>query len=467
MLPQADHPSEIAALEARRPEASRPDVQFPAPATGRSAELPTERAASQAAATPPTRNRGYRTVTVFYATDRQAVDVNAPQKFGHVGWFLLTAMSAATTLVLAIMIQRYSAKRLLVIAGGAALAATLVLGIITVVSRLQTPVVATRPGRVYGPDRGEMELGTCQVSIPESHQTGEVERPSIFRLEFQEDPERHVVLLNVAPEKDESFFAALKARVNTSAKKEVFVFVHGFNVSFDTAARRTAQIAYDLKFEGAPILYSWPSQGNLLDYTVDETNVVWTVPHLKGFLLNVAQRSGAKSLHLVAHSMGNRALTAALQSLSYELKDSQPMFNEVVLTAPDIDADVFRRDIAPAIVKTASRVTLYASSNDEALALSKKVHGYPRAGESGESMVVVPGIDTIDVSTVDSSLIGHSYYGSNGTVLADLLDLLHDSKPPGERRWLRPMQLGILAYWTFVADRNPANAASPPEGIVR
>ena len=34
--------------------------------------------------------------------------------------------------------------------------------------------------------------------------------------------------------------------------------------------RRTAQIAYDLKFEGAPIVYSWPSQEGLLSYTVDE-----------------------------------------------------------------------------------------------------------------------------------------------------------------------------------------------------
>ena len=53
-------------------------------------------------------------------------------------------------------------------------------------------------------------------------------------------------------------------------------------------------------------------------------------------------------------------------------------------------------------MKTADRVTLYASSSDEALALSKQVHGYPRAGESGDQLVVVPGIDTIDVSAVNT-----------------------------------------------------------------
>ena len=187
-----------------------------------------------------------------------------------------------------------------------------------------------------------------------------------------------------------------------------------------------------------------------MSYTVDETNVAWTVPHLKEFLLGVAQQSGAKSVHLVAHSMGNRALTSALRELAMERKDECPRFHEVVLTAPDIDADVFRRDLAPAIIGAADRVTLYASSNDEALIASRTVHGYRRAGESGDKVVVVPGVDTVDVSEVDTSLIGHSYYGSNSTVLADLFELLQGSKPPDQRKWLRSMRLGALKYWKFL-----------------
>ena len=224
---------------------------------------------------------------------------------------------------------------------------------------------------MYGGDRGELELGTCEVSIPKDHEVGEMESPSVLRLEFREDPERHVVLLGVEPESADEFYADLRSCVGRSAGKEAFVFVHGYNVGFETAVRRTAQIAYDLKFEGAPIVYSWPSQEGLLAYTVDETNVVWTVPHLKEFLLGVARQSGAKSVHLVAHSMGNRALTSALRELALELKADCPRFHEVVLTAPDIDADVFRRDLAPAIVGVADRVTLYASSNDEALIASQ------------------------------------------------------------------------------------------------
>ena len=225
--------------------------------------------------------------------------------------------------------------------------------------------------------------------------------------------------------------------------------MHGYNVSFEDAARRTAQIAYDLKFDGAPIFFSWPSQAGILEYTVDETNVSWAAPHLLRFLTEVAEQSGAERIHLIAHSMGNRALTSALRDLSLMQKSDKPMFDEVVLTAPDIDADTFVNDIAPAVVKTARRVTLYSSSNDEALMVSKKVHGYPRAGDSGSQLVVLPGIDTVDVSAVDTSLLGHTYYGDNSTVLADIFELLNASKPADQRHWLRPERLGLLKYWVF------------------
>jgi len=137
------------------------------------------------------------------------------------------------------------------------------------------------------------------------------------------------------------------------------------------------------------------------------------------------------------------------------------MFREVVLTAPDIDADVFRRDLAPQIVRTADRVTLYASSNDEALRVSKQIHGAPRAGDSGALLVVIPGIETIDVSDIDTSLVGHSYYGSNGTVLSDLVGLLKHGMPAAQRSWLLPRDYQGLPYWVFAAAT--ASATGQPQ----
>ncbi|OHB66022.1 MAG: hypothetical protein A2V70_13250 [Planctomycetes bacterium RBG_13_63_9] len=306
------------------------------------------------------------------------------------------------------------------------------------------------PQLAFGREREErLELGTCRVSIPKHHEPGELESPHIWRLEVLENPERHVAVLDVTTRPTKEFYAELGRRVQQSQQRAAFVFVHGFNVSFKDAACRTAQMAHDLHYDGAPIFYSWPSQGGSLPYSVDEANVDWTVPHLKEFLVGIAQQSGARQVHLIAHSMGNRALTAALREFSFLSDQTRPLFHEVVLTAPDIDAGVFKNQIAPAIVRMAERTTLYSSSKDWALYASKKVHGYPRAGEAGEGLLVLPGIDTVDASAVDTSFIGHSYVADSKTVLADLTELLHRAKPPDQRTWLRPRDRGPLRYWVF------------------
>ncbi|MBN2476555.1 MAG: alpha/beta hydrolase [Pirellulales bacterium] len=431
-------PPEVASHDVRPPEAAPEDV----PPSG---SVPDE---APSAPDPS----DYTVVQVFYGTDRAAVTRSDAAGPGAIAWVTVTLLSTGAAMILLAVALRFWRTRLARGLAAAAVVSTVCLGLVAVVRSVgdAPPVGQTTPSELtYGYQRGALQLGTCEVSIPKSHEVGELESPSIVRFEFREDPSRHVVLLNVESLPSAKFYDAVKACVAGSRRKAAFVFVHGYNVSFESAARRTAQMSYDLKFDGAPIFYSWPSQGGLLDYTIDENNVVWTVPHLRQFLTDVAERSGATEVHLIAHSMGNRALTSALRDLSFEPEAARPKFHQVVLTAPDIDAEVFKHDVAPRIVKTAQRVTLYASSNDKALASSKQIHAYPRAGDSGQQLLVLPDIDTIDVSAVDTSLLGHSYYGSNDTVLADLFDLLHDAKPPDQRRWLRPERLGDMTYWSF------------------
>lgn len=144
------------------------------------------------------------------------------------------------------------------------------------------------------------------------------------------------------------------------------MFIHGYNVSFEGAVYRTAQIAYDLGFAGAPVLYSWASNGNLLDYPGDVSNNEWTVAHLAGFLEDLAKAQDAATIHIIAHSMGNRALVQALAKLGQALR-----FRQVILTAPDIDAGVFKQ-LADAVKLHSERVTLYVSSKDAALEASKR-----------------------------------------------------------------------------------------------
>lgn len=309
-----------------------------------------------------------------------------------------------------------------------------------------------KPAEFYGSDRVDTDalaLGVCEVSIPRDHEMGQLESPSILKLEFRQDPEKHVVLLSVTPQGRSAFYQDLADRVGRSQKKSAFVFIHGYNVTFEDAARRTAQLAYDLGFDGAPVLYSWPSKGHALGYFADEATVEWTAPHLKQFLEDLAANSGAQTIHLIAHSMGNRPLTNALRSIATEQRTTPlPHFQQVILTAPDVDAAVFRQ-LAAAIKRTADRVTLYASSRDAAIIASKLAHDFPRAGESGENTVIVPEIDTIDVSEVDTGLIGHFYYGNNRSVISDVLRLFRDGKEPSRRCGLTAARLGQALYWAF------------------
>lgn len=150
-------------------------------------------------------------------------------------------------------------------------------------------------GRVrYGRDFGPFDYGVTKVSIPREHKMAKLESPSWLKLEFREDPRKHVMVMGVERKTKDDFFSELKATTAASRRESVLVFVHGFNVAFDDAARRTAQLTYDLAFEGAPVFYSWPSQSqlSLTGYKTDADHAELAMPHLREFLNDVATRSG-------------------------------------------------------------------------------------------------------------------------------------------------------------------------------
>lgn len=305
------------------------------------------------------------------------------------------------------------------------------------------------PTQRFGTERGDMSYGMCSVSIPRDHKMGALESPSWWQLEFRPDPEEHVVLLSVTPMPGDQLFQALAAKIAATGTKSAFVFVHGYNVTFEDAARRTAQMAYDLNFDGAPIFYSWPSQARVMGYTHDEQNVEWTQPHLQNFLQDVVARSEAQNVYLVAHSMGNRVLTRAFAQLVTDKPDLAARVKELILTAPDIDADVFKTQIAPKLVQLGTPVTLYASAGDEALKVSREIHGAPRAGDAGSGIIILAGMETIDASLVDTSMVGHSYYAENKSVIADIFYVLKERRRAQDRFGLKEIVTPQGRYWTF------------------
>lgn len=300
----------------------------------------------------------------------------------------------------------------------------------------------------YGAKRGKLSFGTTYVSIPRNHDVGELESPKFWRLEFRENPEKHVVLLDIEEATETDFFRKLSQKTRDSKKQASLIYIHGYKTTFEDAARRTAQMAFDLKFKGAPVFYSWPSSGAYLKYFADETEARNTQTNLKSFLKKYVKKSGSKNIYLIAHSIGARSLTNALKDLVLEDPSIRHKFKEIVLAAPDIDAGIFKNDIAPKIVTSEPSITVYASDKDKALLLSRQFRNYKRLGDAGDGITMIPGVEMIDASAVETDFIAHAYHASSSPVLNDISSLLHERKRADERG-LAAIQNREGRYWLF------------------
>jgi esterase/lipase superfamily enzyme len=329
----------------------------------------------------------------------------------------------------------------------------------------RAPTRETKPAQFYGGARGDLQYGSLAVTIPRIHQEAQLEtQPRWVEYTFAADQAamraQYVLLDKVTPLEKSEFVRQLHQQISDSRFKDVFIFVHGYNNTFEDAARRTAQMAYDLDFDGTPMLYSWPSQGSASAYAVDEAAVGISGRRLADFLETVVTLSGAQRIHLIAHSMGNRALIEALQTYLAKRapENRQHIFGQIVFTAPDVDRDYFT-DAIPSLAGSAERVTLYASDNDYALRTSQFVHGAPRAGTAGDDVIVrLAGLDSIDMSSVPADALGHSYFAANSGAIYDIFRLLWRGDPPPQRCGMSNRKAGSsLTVWWFNADACKGN----------
>lgn len=275
-----------------------------------------------------------------------------------------------------------------------------------------------------------------------------------FRAEHDAEEviqELHSTVEATQPVVNEVFFERMVNLVRLSPQKDVLLFVHGFNVSFDEAIKRATQLAADLPFNGAFVCYAWPSQGGVDMYLRDGQIVDESLPAFKEFLLEFCQRVPSDAnINVVVHSMGNRLVQRALWHLP-DTATQPPRFRELVFCAPDVGVDEFKRNMRQA-TKVSRRVTLYQCTNDTALLASMLKNGEERAGNPNAPLLI-PGVDTIETATVDVSLLGHSYYGSNPTVLRDLFAIVKEHAPIESRPWLKGQKIpGVKPlFWRFTA----------------
>jgi esterase/lipase superfamily enzyme len=307
--------------------------------------------------------------------------------------------------------------------------------------------------QAFGDARSDVvSFGTVDVSIPADHRYANLESPSVFRMEWDLDPKRHVWM---APDFRPLAMAQWQLELSRRAgafKGGVLVFVHGYNTSFEDSVKRAAQIAYDLAFPGPTVLYSWPSDGELLAYVKDEEAARNAWRQMAQVLDHLTYLGSGVPVYLVAHSMGNRVLTQGLAELLRRRPDADLAIREVVMASPDIGEEEFRQRWVHELNSTnAPRFTLYASNHDLPIALSAWLHGEPRLGSGGPGIAVFPHVDSIDASRITREWFGlsHSYFGDNETLVSDLHLVINRGLPPEKRPRLRPMRGTRGTYWEF------------------
>lgn len=301
------------------------------------------------------------------------------------------------------------------------------------------------PSDFFGGLRGNLHVGACTISFSPIWGLEELANSAPFYI-----PDEKIEMRSIIEASTDELLREIKS-FSRKDDGNVVVYIHGYNIDFEKGCRHSAVLQRSLGLHDRLLLFSWPADGNMLKYTWDEADLVWSVPFMADFFEDLVKESGYGRTDIVAHSLGARGAVQALTRLAYREYD-RSLIDELVLIAPDIDADTFKHDLR-LLKRVVNRITIYVSDNDKALKLSSEVHGYPRLGEAGDALTVLEGVETIDISLLSTRrLSGHVYHLSNKEVIEDLELLLHSKSPADKRPRLINIEHEGLPYWQLLPD---------------
>jgi esterase/lipase superfamily enzyme len=249
---------------------------------------------------------------------------------------------------------------------------------------LQIYVATTREresssGNVFTANRANaLNFANFVVSVPPNHKPGNVEMPTATS-----DPRSSFAVVDQAVMSDADFRKAVAAQGDHRGKKhKVFVFVHGFNSNFQESLFRLAQLQADINIDGIPILFSWPSQGQIAAYEIDKQSASDSRDYLMALLSMLSSSPEVSDIMVVAHSMGAMLTVDALRQLRIEGKDRViARLGRIVLAAPDINAKTFRAEVHD-IGPLKPPLLVLVSKDDGALQMSSFLDGgIARAGD--------------------------------------------------------------------------------------
>ncbi|WP_158554766.1 alpha/beta hydrolase [Methylovirgula sp. 4M-Z18] len=259
------------------------------------------------------------------------------------------------------------------------------------------------------------------VSIPPNHKDGALEAPE----ELPGDPSRNFVTTQNRDLSEAEFRAEVTKHLGKSG--EVLVFIHGYNTTHQEAVFRMAQITNDSGYRGASVLFSWPSQGELSGYLYDRESSTYSRDQLEHTIHVLAATPGVKKINLLAHSMGNWLTVEMLRQARIRGDvEFGGKLGQVILASPDVDLDVFRKDIF-LIGPRKPPIVMLVSRNDYALQVSERLAGRVRAGAAvidnpqAQKAIQQAGMIVIDMTKVDSNdALNHSKFAESPAIIQNI-----------------------------------------------
>jgi esterase/lipase superfamily enzyme len=274
------------------------------------------------------------------------------------------------------------------------------------------------PAIMYSGERSDnIGLARVTVSIPPNHVSGQTERPTTM----PPDPRRNFTVLRPGTfDSDRQFVEAVNSQLAARPKGErtVLVFVHGYNTTLTAAVLRIAQFVEDSGYTGVPVLFSWASRGKVFDYVYDLNSAL----HARGDLIKTARllaQTKAEGFDILAHSMGNLLTVEAMRQAKIEGRfDTNNRLRNIILASPDIDADVFRKQIS-VFPKNERHFFILISEDDKALAFSRRIAGgVSRVGDESADDLAALGVTVIDLTQVDDAgSLNHSKFTESPEVV--------------------------------------------------
>ncbi len=266
----------------------------------------------------------------------------------------------------------------------------------------------------------------------------------------------------------ERFLIQLRSQLGRSESNDVYIFVHGYNVSFENPILMTAELRHFMGYRGAFITYGWPATDLGTAYFKDLDTAMMSTRPFRIFLEFLAAQPEIEKIHILGYSAGTRLVTSTLNQINLQRCGQSPeevrratKLGTVVLTNSDMDRSVFGTYLVDGQMDIMDRMTVYTSSKDSVLNGTKTFYFRSRLGQTLEPQFITSEIESffekndrisiVDVSNAENvaRMGGHFYFLESSWVSSDLLLSFTTGKGPGERGLVRNSD---LPYWEFPDD---------------